>query len=167
MLRNTAIDAVRARDAVSSPVAVAALAAEYAGDPLLPALPRLLERLRLPIAAPLDRAAAARILQLTWMAPARAAALAPRLEDPALDRLMRQFDTQFEGDGDADHFAGSRHGLSSRSPDGQTECALPNPAPERRRSKAPGKYSTFSSWSAKGAAQALLTRAFSDGVIII
>ena len=203
MLRNAVIDALRARDGASGAAAIRALAAEYAGDPLLPAFNRLLERLRLPVAAPLDRESATEILQLTedaasaarqvfgtaagawlsplwielavavtdllfdagneelyavpillrageftaaasrvetipswrrqpaplswkveaecrvsglaaawplfaelsWMAPPRAAALAARLQDSELNRLLRQFDAQFEGDSEADDFA--------------------------------------------------------------
>jgi hypothetical protein len=65
MLRNAAIDALRTRDVAAITRAIEALAAEYAGDPLLPAFTQLLERLRLSIAAPLDRASAAEILRLT------------------------------------------------------------------------------------------------------
>lgn len=203
MLRNAVIDALRAHDAASGAAAIRALAAEYAGDPLLAAFNRLLERLRLPVAAPSDRESAARILRLTedaasaarqvlgaaagawlsplwielaaavtdlpfdagneelhavpmllragnctgaagrvetipswrrqpaplswkveaecrvsglaaawpllaelsWMAPPRAAALAARLQDSELNRLLRQFDAQYEGEGEADDFA--------------------------------------------------------------
>jgi hypothetical protein len=65
MLRNAAIDALRNRDVAAITGAIAALAAEYAGDPLLPALTQLLERLRLSIAAPPDRATATEVLRLT------------------------------------------------------------------------------------------------------
>src|SRR5512143_2106935 len=65
MLRNAAIDALRTRDVAASTRAVAALAAEYAGDPLLPAFTLLLERLRLSIAAPPDRASATEVLRWT------------------------------------------------------------------------------------------------------
>ena len=65
MLRNAAIDALRTRNVASITRAISALAAEYAGDPLLPAFTQLLERMRLSIAAPLDRASAAEVLRLT------------------------------------------------------------------------------------------------------
>ena len=39
------------------------------------------------------------------MAPRRAQALAPRLDLPELDRLLRGFDAEFEGEGAADDFA--------------------------------------------------------------
>lgn len=39
------------------------------------------------------------LAELAWMAPQRAQVLAPRLELPALDRLLRGFDTEFEGEG--------------------------------------------------------------------
>lgn len=65
MLRNAAIDALRTRDVAAITRAIAALAAEYAGDPLLPAFTQLLERLRLSMAVPLDRASATEVLRLT------------------------------------------------------------------------------------------------------
>ncbi len=203
MLRNAAIDALRVHDDARGAAAIAALAAECAADPLLPALIGLLDRLRLPLSAPLDRSAAAAILratedaaeaasrvfgtgadawlsplwsalaaamadlpfdpnqeevhtaavlrragkwaesatrteaiaswrrqpaplswkvlcecrigglgaalplfaELSWMAPSRAVALAPRLENAELNALLRGFDEQFEGEGDADDFA--------------------------------------------------------------
>lgn len=72
MLRNAAIDALRSRDVASITRAIAALAAEYAGDPLLPAFTQLLERLRLTIAGPPDRASATEVLRLTENAVAPA-----------------------------------------------------------------------------------------------
>jgi hypothetical protein len=78
VLRNAAIDALRARDTGACVQAVAALAAEYGADPLL--------------------------AELAWMAPQRAQVLAPRLELPALDRLVRDFDAGFEGEGTPDDF---------------------------------------------------------------
>jgi hypothetical protein len=65
MLRNAAIDALRTRDVASITRAIAALAAEYAGDPLLPAFTQLLERLRLSIAVPLNRASATEAMRFT------------------------------------------------------------------------------------------------------
>jgi hypothetical protein len=45
------------------------------------------------------------LAELAWMAPQRAQVLAPRLELPALDRLVRNFDSEFEGAGTPDDFA--------------------------------------------------------------
>ena len=45
------------------------------------------------------------LAELAWMAPPRAQALAPRLELPALDRLLRDFDEWFEAEGTPDDFA--------------------------------------------------------------
>ncbi|MDZ4253894.1 MAG: hypothetical protein U1A72_15095 [Sulfuritalea sp.] len=45
------------------------------------------------------------LAELAWMAPRRAQALAPRLELPELDRLVRGFDAEFEGEGAAEDFA--------------------------------------------------------------
>jgi len=204
VLRNAAIDALRKRDTGACAQAVAALAAEYGADPLLPAFSLLCEKLRSPIPKPLARAAAIALLQelddavapaahavfgkeaqawlsplcaelaasiadypfdsgheslhaaplllraahwmdaaacieaiaswrrqpaplawmiearcriggfdailpllaeLAWMAPQRAQLLAPRLELPALARLVRAFDAEFEGEGTPDDFA--------------------------------------------------------------
>jgi len=44
------------------------------------------------------------LAELAWMAPQRAQVLAPRLELPALDRLVRDFDAEFEGEGTPDDF---------------------------------------------------------------
>jgi hypothetical protein len=44
------------------------------------------------------------LAELAWMAPQRAQLLAPRLELPALDRLVRNFDAEFEGAGTPDDF---------------------------------------------------------------
>ena len=44
------------------------------------------------------------LAELVWMAPQRAQLLAPRLELPALDRLVRNFDAEFEGAGTPDDF---------------------------------------------------------------
>jgi hypothetical protein len=44
------------------------------------------------------------LAELAWMAPQRAQVLAPRLELPALDRLVRDFDAEFEGEGRPDDF---------------------------------------------------------------
>jgi len=44
------------------------------------------------------------LAELAWMAPQRAQVLAPRLELPALDRLLRNFDAEFEGEGTPDDF---------------------------------------------------------------
>jgi hypothetical protein len=204
VLRNAAIDALRKRDTGSCVRAVAALAAEYGADPLLPAFGLLCEKLRSPIPNPIEREAAIAILretegavaaaahavfgraaqtwlsplwaelaaaiadypfdsghealhaaplllraerwadaaarvehiaswrrqpaplafmieaqcridgfdaiwpllaELAWMAPERAQRLALRLALPELDRLVRGFDGEFEGDGSADDFA--------------------------------------------------------------
>ena len=204
VLRNAAIDALRLRDAGACARAIAALAAEYGADPLLPAFGLLCEKLHAPIPTPLAREAAVALLQetggavtmaahrvfgksapawlapiwtglaagiahyrfdpdrealhaaalllragrwteaaasiesiaswrrlpaplawmieargqsadfdavwpllaeLAWMAPQRAQALAPRLELPELDSLVRGFDAEFEGEGAADDFA--------------------------------------------------------------
>ena len=45
------------------------------------------------------------LAELAWMAPRRAQVLAPRLELPALDRLVRNFDAEFEGVGTSEDFA--------------------------------------------------------------
>lgn len=45
------------------------------------------------------------LAELAWMAPLRAQALVPLLELPALDRLVRGFDAEFEGEGAAEDFA--------------------------------------------------------------
>ncbi len=45
------------------------------------------------------------LAELAWMAPRRAQALVPRLELPALDRIVRGFDAGFEGEGSPDDFA--------------------------------------------------------------
>jgi hypothetical protein len=45
------------------------------------------------------------LAELAWMAPQRALALAPGLELPALDRLLRDFDAGFEAEGAPDDFA--------------------------------------------------------------
>ena len=45
------------------------------------------------------------LAELAWMAPQRAQVLAPRLELPALDRLVRNFDSEFEAEGTPDDFA--------------------------------------------------------------
>ncbi|MDP2794784.1 MAG: hypothetical protein Q8O25_12030 [Sulfurisoma sp.] len=45
------------------------------------------------------------LAELAWMAPLRAQALVPRLELPALDRLVRGFDAEFEGAGSPDDFS--------------------------------------------------------------
>lgn len=204
VLRNAAIDALRERDTGASAQAVAALAAEYGADPLLPAFSILCTKLHSPIPKPVAREVAIAILQelddavapaahavfakaaqawlsplcaelaasiadypfdsvreslhaaplllraarwmdasacieamaswrrqpaplawmiearchiagfdaimpllaeLAWMAPQRAQVLAPRLELPALDRLVRGFDAEFEGEGTPDDFA--------------------------------------------------------------
>lgn len=72
MLRNAAIEALRGRDVASSVRAISALAADYAGDPMLPAFARLLERLRLPVSGPLDRTSATEVLGMTENAVAPA-----------------------------------------------------------------------------------------------
>jgi hypothetical protein len=203
-LRNAAIDALRLRNAGACAQAIAALAAEYGADPLLPAFGLLCEKLRAQVPVPLAREAAVALVQetsgavtaaahevfgksapawlapiwaglaaaiahypfdpdheelhaaalllraghwteaatsieriaswrrqpaplawmiearsrsadfdavwpllaeLAWMAPQRAQALAPRLELPELDGLVRGFDAEFEGEGAADDFA--------------------------------------------------------------
>lgn len=204
LLRNSVIDALRRRDAGECAPAIATLAAEYGGDPLLPAFQVLCERLRSPLSQPLARGAAIALLrdtehavtavadavfrgaaqawlaplwaesaaaiasypfdsgceslhaaplllraglwadaaecigtiaswrrqpaplawmieaqsrltgfaeiwpllaELAWMAPQRALALAPRLNLPELDGLLRGFDAEFEGQDTADDFA--------------------------------------------------------------
>lgn len=45
------------------------------------------------------------LAELAWMAPQRGQALAPRLALPELDRLVRGFDGEFEGEGSANDFA--------------------------------------------------------------
>ena len=203
VLRNAAIDALHKRDTSACARAVAALAAEYGADPLLPAFGLLCERLRSPIPSPIAREAAIAILretegavataahavfrsaaqtwlsplwaelaaaiadypfdsgnetlhaaplllraerwadavariesiaswrrqpapltfmiearcriagfeaiwpllaELAWMAPQHAQALAPRLALPELDRLVRDFDAEFEGEGTTEDF---------------------------------------------------------------
>ncbi len=44
------------------------------------------------------------LAELAWMAPQRGQALAPRLALPELDRLVRGFDAEFEGEGTAGDF---------------------------------------------------------------
>lgn len=204
VLRNAAIDALRQRDADACARAVAALAAEYGADPLLPAFGLLCEKLHSPIPEPIARDAAIAVLQetegavaaaahdvfgreaqawlsplwaklavlitdypfdsghealhaaplllraghwadaaahiesivswqrqpaplawmvearcriadfdaiwpllaeLAWMAPRRAQALTLRLDLPELDRLVRSFDAEFDGEGTSDDFA--------------------------------------------------------------
>jgi hypothetical protein len=204
MLRNEAIDALRMRDAGACARALAALAAEYGADPLLPSLCLLCGKLQSAIPTPIAREAAIAILQetegavvaaahtvfgraaqtwlsplwselaaaiadfpfdsgrealhvaplllraerwvdaaarieriaswrrqpaplgfmiearcriagfdtiwpllaeLAWMAPRRAHVLAPRLRLFELDRLVRGFEGEFEGEGGADDFA--------------------------------------------------------------
>ncbi|MDP1610711.1 MAG: hypothetical protein Q8M11_06610 [Sulfuritalea sp.] len=204
VLRNAAIDVLRLRNAGACAQAIAALAAEYGADPLLPAFGLLCKKLQTPIPAPVTREAAVALVQetsgavtaaahevfgrsapawlapiwaglaaaiahypfdpddeelhaaalllragrwteaatsieriaswrrqpaplawmiearsrsadfdavwpllaeLAWMAPQRAQALAPRLELPELDGLVRGFDAEFEGEGVADDFA--------------------------------------------------------------
>lgn len=203
-LRNAVIDALHRRDAGAGVQAVAALAAEYGSDPLLPSFHLLCAKLLAPHPHPLTREAASALLQetegavataahqvfgrtapawlsplwadlasaivhydfapaqealhavplllragrwadaaaqaeriaswrrqpaplawmiearsrmtgfdaiwpllaeLAWMAPQRAQALAPRLQLPELDTLMRRFDVNFEGEGMPDDFA--------------------------------------------------------------
>lgn len=203
-LRNAAIDALRLRDGGACAQAIAALAAEYGADPLLPAFGLLCEKLRAQVPVPLARETATALVQetagtvtaaahevfgksasawlapiwsglaaaiapypfdpddedlhaaamllragrwteaatsiesiaswrrqpaplawmieargrsadfdavwpllaeLAWMAPRRAQALASRLELPELDRLLRGFDAEFEGEGAEDDFA--------------------------------------------------------------
>jgi hypothetical protein len=107
VLRNTAIDALQARDAAAAGRAIAVLEAEYRGDPLAPALRTLLGRLCLRGRAPLDRVAAAAVLDATercvpaagrlfgaaaaaWLAPfwrELAAAIDGLPFDPAEERL--------------------------------------------------------------------------------
>jgi hypothetical protein len=65
MLRNAVIEALRKRDAGACARAIAALAAEYGSDPLLPSLGLLCHRLHAPIPNPIDRKAAIAILQET------------------------------------------------------------------------------------------------------
>ncbi len=74
ILRNAAIDALRRRDAGTSRQAIAALAAECATDPLLPALGLLCTKLNSPVFAPLVRDDAMAILRETEDAVAKAAA---------------------------------------------------------------------------------------------
>lgn len=204
VLRNAAIDALRQRDAGACARAVAALAAEYGADPLLPAFGLLCEKLHSSISKPIAHEVAIAILQetegtvaaaahdvfgraaqawlsllwvelaafivdfpfdsgyealhaaplllragcwadaaahiesivswqrqpaplawmvearcriadldviwpllaeLAWMAPQRAQELALRLDLPELDRLVRGFDAEFEGEGTSDDFA--------------------------------------------------------------
>ena len=45
------------------------------------------------------------LAELAWLAPRRAAALAPRLANPELTQLLRRFDADFEGEGTAEDFA--------------------------------------------------------------
>jgi hypothetical protein len=65
MLRNAAIAALEARDPARGLQAIAALAAEYPNDALLPALSTLRERLAMTPAAPLGLAPARALLQAT------------------------------------------------------------------------------------------------------
>ena len=203
ILRNAAVDALRERDTGACAQALAALAAEYGADPLLPAFSILCGKLHAPLPKPIAREVAIAILrelddavapaahavfgkaaqawlsplyaelaaaiadypfdsgheslhaaplllragrwtnasvcieamaswrrqpaplawmiearchlagfdaimpllaELAWMAPKRAQLLAPRLELPALDRLARGFDVEFEGAGTPDDF---------------------------------------------------------------
>jgi hypothetical protein len=73
ILRNAVIDVLRIRDTGACAQAVAALAAEYGADPLLPAFGLLCEKLRSPISNPISREAAIAILQETESAVATAA----------------------------------------------------------------------------------------------
>lgn len=73
ILRNAVIDALRQRDAGAGRQALAAFAAEYGADPLLPALGVLAERLRAPLPNPLARDTALALLQETEGAIAAAA----------------------------------------------------------------------------------------------
>ncbi len=73
VLRNAVIDALRRRDSDACARAVAALAAEYGADPLLPAFGLLCEKLRSPIPNPIAREAATAILRETEGAVAAAA----------------------------------------------------------------------------------------------
>ena len=77
ILRNTAIDAVRKRDAAACTRAVIALGAEYGADPLLPALDILCGRMHRPVPNPIAHAAAIEILRETEgiVAPAANAVL--------------------------------------------------------------------------------------------
>lgn len=63
ILRNASIDALRRREANAAAHALAALAAEYDADPLLPALGHLCESLRAPVTAPVTADAARAILK--------------------------------------------------------------------------------------------------------
>ena len=45
------------------------------------------------------------LAELAWMAPQRAQALAPRMEVPVLDRLVRDFDAGFEAEGTPEDFS--------------------------------------------------------------
>lgn len=72
MLRNAAIEALEAGDLGRSQRAVADLAAEYPIDAQLPALRILLQRLALPVKAPLDAVSAAELLRATEAAAAAA-----------------------------------------------------------------------------------------------
>jgi len=65
VLRNAAIDALRQRDAAATARAVIALGAEYAADPLLPALGVLCGRLQAPLPIPMSREAAIEMLRET------------------------------------------------------------------------------------------------------
>lgn len=73
VLRNAVIDALRERDAGACERSLAALAAEYGSDPLLPAFRLLCEKLHSPIPRPLARDAAAALLRETEGAVATAA----------------------------------------------------------------------------------------------
>jgi len=75
VLRNAAIDALGMRDAGACARAIAALAAEYGADPLLPAFGLLCEKLHAPIPTPLAREAAVALLQETGSALTTAAHL--------------------------------------------------------------------------------------------
>lgn len=65
VLRNAAIDALRLRDAGACARAIAALAAEYGADPLLPAFGLLCDKLHTPIPSPLGREAAIELVRET------------------------------------------------------------------------------------------------------
>ena len=73
VLRNAAIDALRQRDAGACERSLAALAAEYGSDPLLPAVRLLCEKLNSPIPRPIARDAAIALLRETEGAVATAA----------------------------------------------------------------------------------------------
>jgi hypothetical protein len=64
-LRNAVINALQQRDAGAGARALTTLAAEYAGDPLLPAFSLVCKRLRSSISGPISREAAIAMLQET------------------------------------------------------------------------------------------------------